>query len=428
MTGTGKTHDPVVGLRLARLGWVAVTLLAVSVFALSLPDYAARMRTLCPALPCANGQLTAGQAQSLASLGISLDAYVTALVALNAFSSAFWLLIAVLLVWRGVHDRMTLFTALTLVLFGVARFPDAPTALAAARAEWWLPVMALRYLGSACLSYFCYLFPTGRFVPHWTRLVAFAWILPQLPEFFWPDSPLNPEHYPPLLQAAGFLGFVLSVVAAQTYRYRFVSSPAQRQQTKWVVFGVAIALAGFLLLTFVTPLAFPQIEPLMYSNPALLAASYGVMLLVPISLAIAIQRYRLYDIDALINRTLVYGLLTGILFAVYFVGVVSAQALMQIVTGIRQESPLAIVASTLLAAALFQPLRQRIQRAIDRRFYRRRYDTARTLERMTATLRQEVDLQALTDQLLHVVRDTMQPAHLSLWLRPRERRENQRPS
>jgi hypothetical protein len=416
------------GYLFARALWVAVALLTVSMFALSIPAYATQIHTLCAApSSCANGQLTATQAQALVHLGFSLDSYTAAFVALNIISSAFWLLIAVLLIWRGSADRMTLFTALTLVMFGVARFPDAPAALAAAQTEWWLPVMALRFLGSACLSFFCYLFPDGRFVPWWTRWVAIGWILLQIPEFFTPTSLLNPLRFPPLLQAAGFLGFVLSVVVAQVYRYRRVSTMLQRQQTKWVVFGVAIALSGFLALTFLTPLITPpSAQSLSFSIPSFLAASYGVMLLVPISLAIAILRHRLYDIDLLINRTLVYGSLTGILFAIYFVSVISVQALIQAVTGIHEESPLAVVASTLLAVALFQPLRLRLQRVIDHRFYRRRYDAARTVERLASTLRQEVDLQTLTDQLLHVVKDTMQPTHLSLWLRPIERREHER--
>ncbi|HEX5441243.1 MAG TPA: hypothetical protein VFW76_10185 [Ktedonobacterales bacterium] len=410
------------GYAFARVLWVAVALLTVSVFVISLPAYAAQMRTLCPTLSCANGQLTAAQAEALVRLGFSLATYANAFVALNIISSACWFLLALLLLWRGGNDRMALFTAFTLLLFGVARFPDAPAALAALHPAWWLPVMGLRYLGSACLSFFCYLFPDGRFVPWWTRWVAFAWLLPQLPEFFAPGSWPDPLRYPPLLQAVGFLGFVLSVVVAQVYRYRRVSTPVQRQQTKWVVFGLAIALSGFLALTFLTPLLFPTTQPLSFSVPAFLAASYGVMLLVPVSLAIAILRRQLYDIDLLINRTLVYGSLTAILTGVYFLGVVGVQALIQAVTGVQKASPLAIVASTLVVAALFQPLRRRLQRGIDRRFYRRRYDTARTLERLAATLRQEVDLQTLTDQLLHVVKDTMQPAHLSLWLRPTEQR------
>ena len=412
------------GTTLARIAWVAVALLTVGVFALSLPDYFTQMRAICPAAPCVNGQLSAIQAQALGRLGIALGDYAAAFVALNIVSSVFWLLIAVLLIWRGAADRMTLFTAFMLVLFGVARFPDAPAALAALHPDWRLPVMALRYVGSACLSFFCYLFPDGRFVPRWTRWVGLAWIVPQIPEFFWPDSPLDPLRYPPALQAAGFLGFVLSVVVAQVYRYRRVSTPVQRQQTKWVIYGVAIALTGFLALTFITPLAFPSARSLAFSVPAFLAASYLVMLLVPLSLAIAMLRHRLYDVDILINRTLVYGSLTAILFATYFVSVITVQAIITAITGDRQESPLAIVASTLLAVALFQPLRLRIQRAIDRRFYRSRYNAARTLERLAAGLRQEVDLQALSDHLLQVVKETMHPTHASLWLRNTERPAN----
>ena len=423
-----ESRGATAGRVLAHMLWGAVALMTVGIFAISLPDYATQMHTICAISPCANGQLSATQARALSGMGISLDTYAATFVALNVVSSAFWGLIAVLLIWRGRGDRMALFTAFTLVLFGIARFPDAPAALAALHPDWWLPVMALRYLGSACLSFFCYLFPDGRFVPWWTRWVAFAWMVPQLPEFFWPDSPLNPMRYPPLLQAAGFLGFVLSVVVAQVYRYRRVSTPAQRQQTKWVVFGVGIALTGFLALTFVTPLIVPTAQALSYSIPSFLAASYGVMLLVPLSLAIAILRHRLYDVDLLINRTLVYGSVTAILFAIYFVSVITVQALIEALTGIQQESPLAIVASTLLTAALFQPLRQRIQRGIDRRFYRHRYDAARTLERMASALRQEVDLQALSEHLLQVVRDTMQPTHASLWLRPVERRKNDHPA
>jgi hypothetical protein len=160
------------------------------------------------------------------------------------------------------------------------------------------------------------------------------------------------------------------------------------------------------------------------------------MLLVPLSLAIAMLRHRLYDVDLLINRTLVYGSLTAILFAIYVVSVITVQAIITAITGNRHESPLAIVASTLLAVALFQPLRLRIQRIIDRRFYRSQYNAARTLEKLAAGLRQEVDLQALSDHLLQVVKETMQPTHLSLWLRPRDsitdqptsRRDEQRPS
>jgi hypothetical protein len=137
---------------------------------------------------------------------------------------------------------------------------------------------------------------------------------------------------------------------------------------------------------------------------------------IPVAVGIAILRYRLYDIDLIINRTLVYGSLTAMLVAVYVGSIVLLQGFLRALTG--QESQLAIVASTLAVAALFNPLRHRIQGFIDRRFYRSKYDARKTLETFSAKLRDETDLDALSDDLVKVVRETMQPAHVSLWLRP----------
>jgi hypothetical protein len=138
----------------------------------------------------------------------------------------------------------------------------------------------------------------------------------------------------------------------------------------------------------------------------------------PIAIGVAILRYRLYEIDLIINRTLVYGALTAALAVVYFGGVTATQAIFRALTGQEQQPQLAIVISTLVIAALFNPLRRRIQSFIDRRFYRRKYDARRTLEAFSAKLRDETDLDALRDDLTFVVRETMQPSHVTLWLRP----------
>jgi len=140
--------------------------------------------------------------------------------------------------------------------------------------------------------------------------------------------------------------------------------------------------------------------------------------LFPIASAVAIFRYRLYDIDIIINRTLVYGSLTALLALVYLGGVTATQAIFRTLTGEQEQPQLAIVVSTLIIAALFNPLRRRIQAFIDRRFYRSKYDARKTLEAFSAQLREETDLNALSEDLVGVVRETMQPAHVSLWLRP----------
>ena len=144
----------------------------------------------------------------------------------------------------------------------------------------------------------------------------------------------------------------------------------------------------------------------------------------PIAIGVAILRYRLYEIDNLINRTLVYGSLTTVLVALYFGGVATAQAILRTLTGQEQQPQLAIVVSTLVIATLFNPLRRRIQSFIDRRFYRRKYDARKTLEAFSTKLREETELGTLSEHLVGVVSETMQPSHVSLWLRPEEAPRN----
>jgi hypothetical protein len=198
----------------------------------------------------------------------------------------------------------------------------------------------------------------------------------------------------------------------------------ERQRLKWFLFAAVPAtvcldliLFNSLVGTYTSNFQFNTVWILPWDvfNYILYVAVFA-LLVVPVCTYIAILRYRLYDIDVVINRTLVYGSLTATLVALYFGGIVVLQRVFILLTG--QQSTLAIVASTLLIAALFNPLRRRIQAFIDRRFYRRKYDARKTLEAFSAQLRNETDLEALSDDLVGVVRETMQPAHVSLWLRP----------
>jgi hypothetical protein len=186
----------------------------------------------------------------------------------------------------------------------------------------------------------------------------------------------------------------------------------ERQQIKWFAYA-AVAYESAAILAYIIPRVIDT--PLWFERVGF-ALNIAFIPAIPIAIGIAILRYRLYDIDILINRTLVYGSLTAMLVALYFVGIVVLQRFFVLLTG--QQSTLAVVASTLLIAALFSPMRRRIQSFIDRGFYRRKYDAARTLEVFSAKLRDETDLDALSDDLVGVVRETMQPAHVSLWLRP----------
>jgi hypothetical protein len=221
---------------------------------------------------------------------------------------------------------------------------------------------------------------------------------------------------------------VSGAIYAQVYRYRYVYTPSERQQTKWVSFGLILwwLLILILYIPYSIESSLPPDSPLPWWT--LYSSVYWLTLaIVPLSLSIAVLRYRLYDIDIIINRTLVYGSLTLMLALLYFGGVTVTQALFTALTGQEEQPQLVIVVSTLVIAALFTPLRRRIQSFIDRSFYRRKYDAAKTLEEFSMKLRDETDLEALRDDLVGVVAETMQPAHVSLWLRPETTQKGKQP-
>jgi len=195
----------------------------------------------------------------------------------------------------------------------------------------------------------------------------------------------------------------------------------ERQQIKWFVFA-AVATIGGVIVAYMIPDTFDTPPWFDWTGYAVVVATTPA---IPVSIGIAILRYRLYDIDIIINRTLVYGSLTVTLALVYFGSVTAGQALLELLTGQGRLPQLAVVVSTLVVAALFNPLRRRIQNIIDRRFYRRKYDAAKTLEDFGAALRDATDLDGLTEEVTGVIRETVQPAHVSFWLAPaREERDD----
>jgi len=218
---------------------------------------------------------------------------------------------------------------------------------------------------------------------------------------------------------AGMIVIGLAGVAlAQLYRYRRVSTPLQRQQTKWVVLGLAAPIA-----VLVGGSALALLFPALSGQGALisLAANWASLALicVPLSFGFAILRYRLWDIDAIINKALVYGSLTALLAGVYAALVVGLGSLAALTTGPVKNEPVVLVIATLATVALVQPMRRRLQGVIDRRFYRTRYNARHTVEAFAATLRTELDLSELRGHLVGVVEQAMRPSQVSLWMRER---------
>jgi hypothetical protein len=403
------------------VAWIVVATLAVGLFAIGIPAEFKQLQIPCPTVTCSTGQLPPAGLHALRDLGLSPGSFAAYTVAMDVLFAAVCCVVAALIFWRRSDDRMGMFVSLALLTFGTATFTFTMETLAARQPAWETPTSFLHFLGAASFGLFLYLFPDGRFVPRWARWVALVWIAWQLPRYFFPDWYLNPNPYTwhALINTAVWLGALGTAIYSQVYRYRRTASSAQRQQIKWVVFGISAALAGFLGISLILGVFAP--EP---TSPGALLAyligntfiGYLAILLIPISIGIAVLRYHLFDIDLIINRTLVYGSLTVVLAGLYELVIVVLQHLYRILTG--QESQLAAVASTLAIAVLFEPLRRRIQAFIDRRFYRRKYDAAETLAAFSTRLREETDLDRLGEDLVGVVSKTMQPEHVSVLLRP----------
>ena len=403
-------------LALARTIWLLLAAGLLVNFILGIQAYYAQLQTVCTlgAADCGFSWLpTPANVQALHQVGLSLDVYATAFTSFAVAISLIFLVVGALIFWRKSDEWLGLLISLLLVLFGCFGFTNVlqdavpPAAFTPFQAFITL-IQFPQYIG---LGVFLLTFPSGRFAPRWTWTLALLWVAQDIAFSF--PAPYGFANWPGWLEGADILVVWGSTAAAQVYRYRRIYTPIQRQQTKWVVFGLA---TGFLVVALSSILGgvVPSLSALDSPYQLLNGVFVGVLFAsIPLSVGVAILRYRLWDIDTIINKALVYGLLTGILGALY------AGLILGLASQISAQ-PVVIVISTLLIAALVQPLRRWLQNSIDRRFYRKKYDAAKTLAAFSAALRQEVDLNDLREHLLAVVTETMQPAHASLWLRQPE--------
>jgi hypothetical protein len=449
---------------------IVVAAFGVGIFVARLPGHYAALQRVCSGPVCAYGQLSPEAVHSFQSLGLSLGAYAILRASIIVLVALIWFVIASVLAVRKSDDWLALLVAVWFIFVGAATITGAFGLGSDATVEGHEVITrAVNYVAEfgTCLLVFA-LFPTRRVVPRaafWLLVVFGFFVAGPLPNgssltlpfrlatlasltlaqlyHFWRMPGPTQRRLPrwitlgisvfiglamvfliiaqvraslTSLAALIFYGTLAGADAIQLSRYWRVSSPMQRQQTKWIAFGLAIfvGMAAVLL----APVLF---MPALGHSGSFYQTIHTLVLIVastllPFAITFAILRYRLWDIDVLINRTLVYGSLTGLLVAIYAGLILGLESLAGAIS--RQFSqPIVIVVATLVIAALFQPLRYRIQNLIDRRFYRRKYDAEKTLAAFSATLGNEVDLEQIRDQLLMVVYETMQPEHASVWLR-----------
>jgi hypothetical protein len=419
-SGVPSSHPRGRRLLIARIVWLVLAVGLLGNFTASIPSYYAQLLTLCTTThtaQCVTFQPTTATLKALHLLNISLNTYAAMYLAADVAVSLTYLVVGALIFWRKSTAWWALFFSFALILFGsfgvdstlILDFikPSANPPVAVLLVSILLVSLQWGLLGAFLLT-----FPTGRFAPGWTWILISLWEL-QVVLFLVSAIAIAPS----ILFAVTFLLTWGSAAGVQFFRYRRLYNPVQRQQTKWVVFAYMVGVVvnvGANALGALAPGLGASDSPYQLLVDFI---SVCLALLIPLSIGIAILRFQLWDIDTIINKALVYGSLTGLLGVVYAVLIIGLESLAEVMT--RQTSqPIVLVISTLVIAALFLPVRRRIQTVIDRRFYRHKYDAEKTLAAFSITLQSEFNLQEIHTQLLSVVQETIQPAHISLWLAP----------
>jgi hypothetical protein len=353
-------------------------------------------------------------------LGFTLRQYAIFMLGISFIQLLVSWSLAALLLKRGDLDRMAILVAVYLSLGGFSN----PVLNALPPALTWtaIPVASIIYAGYLSFILVFYRFPDGRFVPAWTRWLA---LLLAANELMYTVLTTYTQVTGQRLSSAAYefvegtiwLGSFLAIIATQIYRYFRVSGPVQQVQTRWVVFGSSLALLVGVALAITGEIGRGSLGS-EYRLFTTVVWSW-LPLTILVSLGIAMLRYRLWDIDVLIRRTLLYGVLSLLLAVVYLGSVTVLQGIFTSLGG--SQSELATVISTLGIAALFNPLRGRIQEFIDRRFYRTKYDAEQALAAFAASARSETDLGQLSARLTDTVQETMQPNQIKLWLKTQGR-------
>ncbi len=340
--------------------------------------------------------------------------YATFNILLITLLSPCWIAVSLLIFWRRSDDWMALFVSLFLVMLVTNLSPalSVLSRLVGFTSPVGICITFLQLLTWSSIAFFFALFPDGRFVPGWTRWLTVAYLLWQIPLCLPSTSPFYLISWPLPLLTFSFLGLVFSLGFAQLYRYRRVSTAVQRQQTKWIVFGMVLGMCVD-LANLLPPLVLPAlVQPgsahTLYLTLGEVAFPF-LILLIPGTFGVAVLRYRLWDIDLLINRTLVYGLLTASLIALYLLAIVGLGTLFSV-----PGNPLISLFAAGLVAVLFQPLRQRLQRAVNRLMFGERNDPYHVLLRLGSHLEATLTADALLPTIVQTVAQALKLPYVAI--------------
>ena len=384
-------------LKLARLFQVLVICLTIGLFIASIPINYEQRSIICETESCPPDQVTLAGERALKRIGVSVASFVTLTIALDILVAVTFTTCAVVIFVRKPNDILAIFVTIMLVTFGAATFTGAIRGIGIVypQLDWLLKAIGL--IGNCSMLAFFFVFPNGRFVPRWSTFILALYALVQVPRFYFPDSPLNLQATSLPLYNMLFIGINLGGVASQIHRYRRVSDIVEKHQTKWVVYGLTLAVGGFMVIRTIS---YTLLDPMGSGLPIEIALSILAILfilLLPLSITIAVIRYRLWDINPIINRTLVYGALSASTIALYIFAVGFASKSFQ------EASLIVSFVATGVIAILFEPLREQLQRAVNRLMYGERDDPATVLTKLSGRL----DSALAPDSVLQTIVETL---------------------
>lgn len=393
------------GLLCARIAWLGLAGLILALLVVAAPRDLAVMQTPCVSRLCVRGQIPRQDLPLLADYGISLETFGAGIFTLQFGCALMYIAVASAIFRRRSHDWTALLGSAMLLAWG-ATTSEILTPLDALAPLWWWLVTLIWLLSSSLITYFFFLFPSGRFVPHWTRWLAPVWI-----------AGTNLHDLLPLIVGRSLLigrltslffdAWMLSLALAQLYRYRYVATPEQRRQTRWVLTGVVVGLGGTALLDLLRIIAVERALPI--PSPVISGASYVLMMFVPIAFGMAILRDQLYGIDSIINRTLVYAGLTACVIGLYGLVVGYLGTLFH-----RENNLLISLVATGMVAVLFQPLRERLQRVVNRLMYGDRDDPYAVVSRLGRRIEETIAPDAVLPTIVQTVREALKLPYVAI--------------
>ena len=395
----------------SKVAWLGTAALLLALFVASVPLYFVYVQTVCISAACESAPTPPPGFEALGQLGISPTFYGAYYAALDIVVALSYFTVAAAIFWHRRRDPLALLGSFTLLIWGLVSVPYSIGAFTTYYPSWQPAHELALFVGLVCLTLFFYLFPGGYFAPSWIRWLLVVVVALLLPGYLWPQSLLDYRHTHPLIGYSILLVWMGSVIGVQIYRYVRVSDTMQRQQTKWIVFGVPSALVFYLGLAQFLYLSSGNGVDLVWQMAANTGMSLS-MLLIPLSFAAAILRHRLWDIDIIIKRALVYGALTIIVVSLYVISVVALGALFQ--TG---GNLFISLLATSIVAILFQPLRESLQRAANRLVYGDRDDPYAVISYLSKRLEGTLEPGAVLPTIAETVAQALKLPYVAISLK-----------